>query len=144
MTGPIFRRRLALSGLLAVLFALATVGVAHAADQGDWQGGHTSTPPQNCLDRAAGVFWEDHYNGPSHCLNSRLRDSDFQGERFGNLNNHPLNDNTEYHRNTFSTINIRAYHHTNYNTGSTCIGPGVTIGPYATGTSSGLSSFKSC
>lgn len=138
-------RRSVTVGLAGTALMLFAATAAFAVDNGDWQGGYSTWYPQNCLDRSAGVVYESSYLGPSHCLNSKYRDSDFRNERYGGLNNHPLNDHVMDFRNNFVVgVNIRAYHHPNYGTGSTCITPGTVIGPYPVGPDSGLSSFKSC
>lgn len=139
------RPRKAVAGLaLALMTLVALASPAAAADFGDWQFGFVGNPA-NCRNRGAGVMYEGDYNTNGvRCMSSSLRDSSFVGDLYGNLSNHKLNDRVLNFRNDFTTLKLRAYHDSNYVTGSTCIGGQIVIGPYPFGVSSGLSSFKSC
>ena len=80
---------------------------------------------------------------------STMRDSTYAGDYYGNLApGHPMNDQVQAFDNGFTTINLRSFRNANYtNTGganTTCFGHGFGYGPYTTGNSEGLSSFKSC
>jgi len=137
------RRVLALA-MVSGLLVLGLAEPALAADQGDWQHGQVNAV-YNCHNRGAGVMYEGDYRTSGvRCMASNLRDSYFSNDYYGNLSNHRLNDRVLNMENYFTTIRIRAYHDSNYVTPSTCIGGRIIIGPYAFGTSSGLSSFKSC
>lgn len=120
---------------LAMSLTFVSVGVqtAHAVDQGNWS--------QGC---AAGwaCFWEGSISA-SQAIASTVRDSNFSGDSYANGN--ALNDRVQNRSNKFASTSVRAWSAADYlGTAYLCIGPGIDAGPYPFGTSSGLSSFKSC
>jgi len=120
---------------MAMSLALAGLGVetAHAVDQGNWSQG--CAPGWAC-------FWEGSISG-SQAIASTVRDSNFSGDSYANGN--ALNDRVLNRSNKFASTSVRAWSAADYlGTAYLCIGPGVDAGPYSFGTSSGLSSFKSC
>ena len=121
-------------GLAFLAFSSST---AFAADYGNWDGNY-------CGDRGEGCFWNGAISA-SRMTSSNERDSNFNNNYFGGGTSLQLNDRVKYMDNRFTTLKLRAYHNADYITASTCIGGGVSIGPYVNdGSNAGLPSFKSC
>lgn len=127
--------------LVASLFALAAVlltpNPASAEDFGNWS---------SC--GITGIWNHEPAGRGGLCMASSQRDSTYAGNHYGNLSNHPMNDQVHTFDNKFTTINLRSFRNANYNnTGfnnTSCVGTGNGYGPYATNMAAGLSSFKSC
>lgn len=132
------RRNLRLAAVTAIAVAVLAVGtgVAWAADQGNWDG-------VTCGDRGEICNWREDY-GSGRKNTSSTRDSNYNGDYYGNLSSWPMGDHVKNYSNSFGTLKVRSYHQQDYVQGSTCLNPGFVVGPYSIGTSNGLSSFKSC
>jgi hypothetical protein len=125
--------------LLLGLGAVAlTAGPVSAVDYGNWQA---------C--QVIGLYNHEPAARGGLCMASTMRDSSYAGDYYGNLApGHPMNDQVQTFDNGFTTINLRSFRNANYtNTGgsnTSCFGHGFGYGPYTTGNSQGLSSFKRC
>lgn len=130
----------ALAAAVAGIAAVAVIaGPVAAVDQGSWVSCPGTIAINNHEPAARG----------GNCYASNTRDSDYSGDYYHNMApGHPMNDQVETFDNTFTTINLRSFRNANYtNTGgnnTSCFGHGFGYGPYTTGNSQGLSSFKSC
>jgi len=104
------------------------------ADQGNWSTG--------C---AAGwtCMWEGTV-GPSASVASTARDSNFTGDTYPSVGR-ALNNRVKNMQNRFTSTSVRGYSGADYTgTAWVCTIAGDTSGAYPFGTTSGMSSFKSC
>lgn len=126
----------ALGLTMAIIAGTATP--AFAADQGNWQGG-------SCWGWGRGCFWRSSTSdfSLSQYLESNTRDSHFNNDYWANTTT-TLNDRAKYFGNGFTSLNVAAYKNFSYSVLTWCLPPGWLAGPFSTGISDGLSSFKSC
>lgn len=135
MTTTSRSKRLVAATSVVVAVVCFAHGTAFAADHGNWD-------TNRCGDRGEICNWRGDRHA-SKMNSSSTRDSSYAGNSYSG--GQEMTDYVKVYDNRFSTLKVRSYRHDNYVSGSTCLSPGLAVGPYSNdGSDDGLSSFKSC